>query len=158
MAAPDWVSYAGALTGIGGLILGGLAYRRTGNIKAIDLRVELRKQESDLRSMIQSLPEVLENAKTSHERIAAATGKYQSGAMQAWLGDWQADYATAKFEAQSMPKDPIPCDGLSHFELERALIAVHEKMGILRQVRERYEASVVGDDQDRDHLRQDRRA
>src|SRR6266508_6461106 len=40
----------GGITGIAGLVVGYIGYRRSQQIKALDLRLELRKQVSDLRA------------------------------------------------------------------------------------------------------------
>lgn len=47
MAAPDWVSYVGAATGVAGFVMGYVAYRRSGAMKALDMRLELRRAGTD---------------------------------------------------------------------------------------------------------------
>ncbi len=49
----------GAIAGIAGFVLGYISYRRSQQIKALDLRLELRKQVSDLRAMVEELPDLL---------------------------------------------------------------------------------------------------
>lgn len=98
-----WLTYIGAIggligafTGIGGLVLAILAFRRTGQIKALDLRLDLRLCERSLRSDANDIVHLLEGAKTSHTRFGAARGTYHSGAMQCWLDEWAIDLASAK--------------------------------------------------------------
>lgn len=59
MSDPDWLSYAGVITGIAGATMGYISYRRTGKMKTLDLRLELRKAVNDLRSSVESLPSLL---------------------------------------------------------------------------------------------------
>lgn len=61
----------GAITGISGAIMGFVSYRRSGHMKALDLRIELRKSISDLHDSAQSLPSLLDLAQKSRIAIAA---------------------------------------------------------------------------------------
>jgi len=56
MAAPNWVSYVGMVTGISGAIMGYISYRRSGQIKALDLRLELAKDRTGARSLLIACP------------------------------------------------------------------------------------------------------
>ena len=60
-------------------------------MKALDLRLELRRADSDLRDLISSLPDKLTYAKRSREALAAATGGVRSGGMQKWIGEFESD-------------------------------------------------------------------
>ena len=46
----------GAITGSVGCITGLISYRRSQRIKALDLRLELRKLASDVRAEVEALP------------------------------------------------------------------------------------------------------
>jgi hypothetical protein len=88
MADSTWLSYVGVVTGLIGAItgvavatMGFISYRRSGQMKAQDMRVELRKATNDLRTTVQNLIPLLESAKRSHTNIAAATGLGGSGAV-----------------------------------------------------------------------------
>ena len=63
----------GAVTGIVGAILGYRGYRSSKNVKALDLRLELRRAESDLRAGVEELPGLMEHAKNSRMEVASAT-------------------------------------------------------------------------------------
>ncbi|BDD94274.1 MULTISPECIES: hypothetical protein [unclassified Pandoraea] len=39
----DWTGYVGVVTGVAGMAMGFRGYRRSNQIKALDLRLELRK-------------------------------------------------------------------------------------------------------------------
>ena len=84
MPAPDWVSYLGAVTGLAGSVMGFISLRRSTTMKALDLRLELRKAEVDLLSLFRSLQPLLERAKLSRDRVNAARGMLRSGAATAF--------------------------------------------------------------------------
>ena len=87
MSGQSWLAYTGAIagivgaiTGVAGAILAALALHRTSQLKALDLRLELRRTESTLQSDIHDLIPLMESAKTSRTRLAAAQLCYHSGA------------------------------------------------------------------------------
>ena len=55
----------GAITGSAALVLAWISYRRSQQIKALDLRLELRKQVSDVRAAVEELPDLLERSRAS---------------------------------------------------------------------------------------------
>jgi hypothetical protein len=76
-----WLGYVGvitggigALTGICGAIMGYIGYRNSRSMKALDLRLQLRKDESDFRACVESLPALLELAKQSQCRLLVRGG------------------------------------------------------------------------------------
>ena len=103
MSNTEWISYAGAITGvigavtgIAGAIMGYISYRRSGQMKALDLRLELRKAENDLEAEMQDIPRLMERAKQSHAAVMSATGGRGSGRYQLWLSEHEVDLASAK--------------------------------------------------------------
>ena len=79
MSDQNWLAYTGAIagiigaiTGVAGAFLALLAFRRTGQLKALDLRLELRRTESTLQSDIHDLVSLLQNAKASRTRRPSA--------------------------------------------------------------------------------------
>ena len=96
MADPHWTSYVGMVTGILGIItgipgaiMGFVSYRRSNTIKALDLRLELRKVINEIEAGLSSLTGLLENANQSRQKVAAATG--QAGALQMWNQQFEQD-------------------------------------------------------------------
>lgn len=159
-----WLSYIGAiggligaLTGIGGLVLGILAFRRTGQLKALDLRLELRRCERILKSDAGDIAKLLESAKASHTRLGAAQGSYHSGAMQHWLTEWDTDLANAK----SLTEQVIALDTSSYTtsqrDLEARLCAVQDLQHKLTKLADKYNGSLTKDDDARVQLRADHR-
>src|SRR5450759_3809039 len=88
MSDPGLLSYVGAITGtigaitgIAGATMGYISYRRTGKMKALDLRLELRKAANDLRSTVEGLPSILAQAKGSRIAVLNARGLLHSSMM-----------------------------------------------------------------------------
>lgn len=100
MSESDWLSFTGAITGvigaitgIAGAVMGYIGYRRTEQLKALDLRLELRKSENTLRADVQDLAVLLEQTKKSHTAVASAIGQLGSGALKQWLDQLDTDVA-----------------------------------------------------------------
>ena len=164
MSEPAWLSYTGAITGIigagtgiAGAIMGYIGYRRTKQLKALDLRVELRKLLADLHTLFAELPALLELAKRSRTRVASATGGYQSGAMSKWLSDWDIDQALERNLHTQLPDADETYSSTSQPELETTLIQLYSLQTTAAGLRDRYKAELAADDKQRDHLREDMR-
>ncbi|MBB4133402.1 hypothetical protein [Xanthomonas sp. 3075] len=164
MSEQSWLAYIGAIAGIIGAIIGIVgavvaiqAFRRTGELKALDLRLELRRTESTLRSDIQDLIPLLELAKKSRTRLAAAQGNFHSAATTHWLCQWDADVAEAKKLVAGASALDIDCSSFSQAELEARLVTVHKLQRQLAQLSGKYQSSLAADDSGREHLRADQR-
>ncbi|WP_152984077.1 MULTISPECIES: hypothetical protein [Stenotrophomonas] len=164
MSEQSWLAYIGAIagiigaiTGIAGAIVAVLAFHRTGELKALDLRLELRRMESTLRSDIQDLIPLLELAKKSRTRLAAAQGNFHSGATTHWLSQWNADLAEANQLAEGASSLDIDCSSFSQAELEARLVTVHKLQCQVVQLSGKYQSSLTADDSGREQLRADQR-
>src|SRR5450631_1535666 len=125
MTDATWLNYlaattgvVGMLTGVAGAVMGYVGYRRSVKVKALDLRLELKKAENELRYTASALPKLLEYAKQSHERVSAAIGLYKSGAMQAWHSEWDNDLALVASLLPRVPAADADYSKLSDPELE----------------------------------------
>jgi hypothetical protein len=164
MSEPGWLSYTGAITGvigavtgIAGAIMGYISYRHSEQLKALDLRLELRKTEADLRSAVQELPSLLERAKKSRDRVTAATGLRGSGALQQWTSDWEADLAAVRALEGELPDANANHISAKHSELESKLVAVHALASRAERLRDKYQEGLAADDREREHIRADLR-
>lgn len=162
MSNLDMLSYTGAITGIigavtgiAGAIMGYVGYRRSMEIKALDLRIELRKSISDLSDEIQDLPNILDQAKRSRTAVAAATGRYKSGAMQHWLAQWEADQKSLETFDIGFNELNINHFQDDHATLEASLIEAHSLLTSVRRMRHKCEIGIESDDRERDHIRED---
>lgn len=63
----DGSGLIGALAGAAGAIMGYISIRRTRELKATDLRIDLRKAANALHALTDELPAILNNAKMSRE-------------------------------------------------------------------------------------------
>jgi hypothetical protein len=158
MSEPQWMAYVGAVTGvigavtgIGGAWMGWIAYRRSDQIKALDLRLELRKAINEIEQAIGEVNELLPTARRSRERISAARGS--SGAMEVWQEQYQKDQAAVRELTGRAPKADT-LDDLKPEELEAQLADVHKFQIELSAIMNRYKASIAEDDQHRAEIRQ----
>jgi hypothetical protein len=163
MADSNWLSYVGAITGtigaitgIAGAAMGFVSYRRSGQMKALDLRLELRKVVCDLHDTMQSLPPLLERARRSRTAVAAATG--QSGALQQWQGEFDKDLSSVQQLAADAPDLSSTYESMSYSELESELVSVHQVQSKAIRLSEKYRASLAADDKEREHVRADVRS
>jgi hypothetical protein len=162
MLEPIWLSYAGvvtgligAVTGIAGSVMGYIAYRRSEELKALDLRLELRKSENDVHSAIKELPATLEQAKKSREAVASANGGLGSGALAKWLGEWDEDFAEVKKLETQLPSDNPDYTTLDHIELETKLITIYALNAKVSKLQEKYNSMLAADDTEREQIRAD---
>lgn len=159
MAAPDWVSYFAAVTGAVGMITGITGavvsvknYRRVSNIKALDLRLELRKLTSETSTNVRSLPELIEHARRSRVNVAAALGTARTGAMEVWKGQCEADLQAAQELQHALPK-AAEYGALQHDDLEDRIVEVDLLNGKAKALAAKYRAELAKDDKDREYIR-----
>lgn len=164
MPSQDWLTYIGAigglvgvLSGIGGLVLAILAFRRTGQLKALDLRLELRACERLLHSDADDIVHLLESVKASHSALCAAQGSYHSGAMQHWLAEWAIDLASAKSLVEQVVALGTVGSAMSQAELEVRLNAVQDLQHQLAKLAGKYNSNLAKDDAGRVQLQADHR-
>jgi hypothetical protein len=158
MAEPHWTSYVAMVTGIAGAIMGFVGYRRSTQIKALDLRLELRKADADLIAAIRKLEELLPYADKSRRAVAAATSGVDSGAMVLWKQGLEADSATlAKIKAEQ-PDGKATYAGLKPEELESSLVRVHRLQGAAAALLSKYNGALESDDEQRRQIREDWRS
>lgn len=164
MSDPVWLSYTGAvtgvigtITGVAGAIMGYIGLRHSKQLKALDLRLELRKADSDLRAVVHELQPLLELAKKSHDRVAAATGMLKSGALEQWTSVWKEDLSAVRALETELPDAESDYTSATPHELESTLVAVHSMASRAARLREKYAELLAADDRERDHIREDLR-
>lgn len=160
MAEPAWLIYTGtitgiigAVTGVTGSILGYIAYRRTDQLKTLDLRLELRKSETILIADGKELVPFLDYAKNSKMAVSAATGMRNSGAISNWTSEWEADRTSAVTLTEGVPSANDDYSGLSPTELETKLVQVHALQSAIIRLKKKYEESVAADDRNREQIK-----
>src|SRR5690606_29924596 len=104
MADPHWTSYIGMITGISGAIMGFISYRRSNKLKALDLRLELRKSLNDLYLDHENAESLIALANKSRRAVASAAGSFGSGRMQIWDANVRMDTEKLETMKQYFPE------------------------------------------------------
>jgi hypothetical protein len=156
MADPVWLGYAGAITGgvgavtgIAGSVLGYIAYRRSDQLKALDLRLELRKNVASLIADASELLPLLEYAQKSKLAVAAAMGMYKSGATEMWVSEYEVDKTTTTSLIEKLPNSVEEYAELLPTELESKIVEIHIQQDSVSRLRKKYEESLTKDDKAR---------
>jgi hypothetical protein len=139
----------GAVSGCLGTVLVWRDHRRTGKMKALDLRLELRKGDAEIKSLVLGLPGLLDRAKQSRERIYAASGRAESGAMQLCRDELRKDGERQQRLAQALPAADPDYRGYSPEALEQELVRRHAALGEAKEIASKYERWLADDNQDR---------
>jgi len=162
MPAPAWVSYVGAVTGIIGTLVAIVSavatYRRVSRIKALDLRIELRKLEADVELALSSLPALIATAKESRTAMKNAVGTLRTGIMQNWLKEADDDRAAALQIEADFKSSLLDDAGATEDALEARLIEMHRLHARVTAYSDKYKASFAEDEKERAQLRADLRA
>ena len=140
-----WLSVLGVVSGCLGTVLGWRGYRRAGKMKTLDLRLELRNDDVDLKSLVLGLPELLDRAKVSRESVLAASGRAQSGAMQFCRDELRKDGELQQRLAQALPADDPDYRGCSPEALEQELVRRRAALGEAKGIASKYGRWMAGD-------------
>jgi tetrahydromethanopterin S-methyltransferase subunit H len=152
MTASDWTGVVGAVTGFIGLVVSVSAYRKSNQIKSLDMRIELRKVIGESHESLTNLRSLIDYAAGSRRGILAATGRVRSGAMQHWEQALAADRAeidriTAALRSEDGDFAALPTDNL-----EAELVAAYRLKARLSTLVEKYRAEVTADNESRRQL------
>jgi len=89
MPDPHWTSYVGmatgilgTITGVAGAILGYISYRKSKQIKKLDLRIELKRAVTDLNFEYAELIRQMKEGNRSRKAVAAPLGLSNSSMMK----------------------------------------------------------------------------
>jgi hypothetical protein len=145
----------GAITGSAALLLAWISYRRSQQIKALDLRLELRKQVSDVRTVVAALPDLLERSRASRIGVLAAIGVLKSGAFEIWEAGLESDLKTAQALTWEVPDADETYQRSKYQDLETKLVEVHTLAGNAARLRDKYQTELAYDDKQRDHIKAD---
>ena len=165
MANADLLSYVGAVagvigavTGIAGAVMGYASYRKTDEIKALELRLELMKTGVEVFQKADELGGLLSRAARSRDAVAAAKGEFKSGAHAKWKSQLEADHESLANITEAVDRLNVDYSKTPLKELERVIVEVHALRGIVIGVTEKYLAAIADDDRNREHLRQQSQA
>jgi len=155
MADPHWTSYVGMVTGIAGAIMGYVGYRKSNQIKALDLRIELKRAEADIIFSFKKLREQMDEGNKSRMRVLSAIGKFDSGMMEKWKDAFELDEIEINELANRLPDEYTNYDNLVPKELEAKLIESHKIQRNIQKLSKKYSEAMAWDDEQRKHLRED---
>lgn len=144
----------GAITGLIGSVISVISLRRTQQIKGFDLRLELRKQISTVRSDIEALSALLNRAQLSHTAVLAAMGiGPQSSATKKWQAEFEEDLKTARTLAGELPDAKETYEYSKPQELEDKLVKVHAIEVKGATLRNKYEIELASDEKQHDFIK-----
>lgn len=165
MPNPSWTDYVGVmsgivgmLTGISGAVMGYIAYRRSNQIKALDMRLALRKDLEEVREAVTTLRELMSSAEGSRRATLAARGLYKSGNMVVWERTLEADRAEVAKITAAILSEGTDFAALSEAQLETELVAVHKIKTGLSKLVEKYRGELAADDDIRRQIGQQQTA
>jgi hypothetical protein len=153
VAAPDWVAYVGAVTGVAGSVMGFVGLRRGSQAKARDLRIELRRQDHDYEAALESLLGLIPYVKESRRRVNTAIGLAGSAGEVQWLADADADLARVQTDFEARPRQQVDFSSLTHVELETMLVETHRRLAGVAALRDKFKGDLAADEVHRERLR-----
>ena len=163
MLDAPWVSFfgpvtgaIGAISGVAGAILGFRGYRRANAVKALDLRLELRKAASDARSGVESLPRLMGEANLSRRDVLNARGMINSSLMKVWEESYAADQQQVDSLNGELPSEAEDHAQVNdHGQLESSLVHMHILTRRIDELKTKYENELAKDEAARNALRAD---
>ena len=140
----------GAISGVAGAVLGFKGYRRANAVKALDLRLELRKTVSDARVSVEALPELMREANLSRRAVLNARGMLRSGAMTMWEKSYTADLKQVDFLKDELPSETEDYINMNnHVRLESRLVHIHGLARRIGEMKTKYEKELGKDEASR---------
>src|SRR6266478_6195595 len=155
----EWLPYVGVVTGIVGMItgvtgacLGYLGYRRSGRVKALDLRLELRKTETATRAILEQLPALINRAQASRTSAHVSGGSFGSSNQAAWVQECEKVRADVDGLLKELPATGDDYRTLSPEELESRLVAIDVLQAKASRIRDKCHGTIVADEKWRESL------
>jgi hypothetical protein len=164
MADPHWTSYVGmatgivgAITGIAGAIMGYVSYKKSNQIKTLDLRIEVKRNLVNTIVDYKKLRELMVKGNTSRRNILAARGVLKSSMMDIWENQYKIDNVEADKLRKEIPAENTNYDNLDPKALEDRLIDLHRIQGRIKKLLEQYSEAIALDAEQHKQLREDMR-
>jgi Tfp pilus assembly protein PilO len=138
MPDPHWTSYVGMATGVFGAIMGSLSYRKSNQIKSLDLRIELKRALTETNSGFKELDKIMNKANDLKQEFAILQNALSSGMMNKWKKELQTNKERVAQLSRRLPKEGTSFDGLNQKSLEDKIIEVHEIQTGVRSISKEY--------------------
>ncbi|WP_186091147.1 hypothetical protein [Burkholderia gladioli] len=152
MADASWTDYfgiVGMVTGVFGAIMGYVGYRRSNQIKALDMRVALRKDLAEAWGTIATLRKMMTDANASRQATLAARGLGHSGAWVAWEQNLETDRAELEEVVAATRGEDADFSALSERQLETELVTIHKVKATISTLLDKYRGEIAADDETR---------
>jgi hypothetical protein len=145
------VAVGGLLVALGSLVVSILAWRRTGVLKTLDLRLRLRQESRVLGILLDGAVEMLANARRSHLAVLNMEGLSRSGNEVEFVREADADAAELQQLRENAQRDFGEIDAkIRDAELETKLVDARGVTTRVGQIREKYGAVLAQDDRKRE--------
>ncbi len=152
MSEPTWISVTGiatgligAITGVAGSIMGFVSLKKVNAIKAIDLRIELKKLSSAVRVSLEELDARMRQSDLSRRRSLAARGMFKSSMMDQWQARLEEDQQKVSSLTSEIAKAMADVDALGIEHLEHRLAYMHETLLRIQSLAESYKEALDSD-------------
>jgi hypothetical protein len=147
----------GSLAGGAGAVMGYIGYRRTRDLKKLDLRLLLRKAEGDARLSLAALKKLIDSARESRMAVAVASGPLGSGEFAKWSHEIEEDQADVVQIGKRLDRHSSDSySGLGSGELENHIVELHNLQAKIDQLKNKYGAHLEADDEVRKISREGR--
>ncbi|MGY5453204.1 hypothetical protein ACVFI8_20005 [Agarivorans sp. MS3-6] len=160
MSDPHWTSYVGMVTGIVGSIAGitgaivaSLSLKKTREIKALDLRLTLKKNVNEFRSLLIETEELLPKIDNSRKRVFSATGKLGSGERKKWEMDFEKDTDSLEVISNTFQRAEKDLDTESYNGLEHKLDSLNQLKYRLDSIYKKYSDAYQDDEKTRARIK-----
>lgn len=151
MELSDWIS-------ILAVIISFVSLAKIISLKSLDLRIEAKCADDDLKLTLNKLDEISKKAQKSRPRVASATGGLISGRMVQWKQDVEhREKRTTALRGQFAARK-LDYDRMSPKKLEKALVELRRLEGVAIAISGEYESDLACDDEQRRQIREDIRA
>lgn len=159
MAEPHWTAFVGmatgiigAITGISGAIMGYVSYKKSQKLKALDLRLELKKNEILSSLLIDSVVDVLEQAESSYNAVSASRGRLNSGATEQWMETLSIDTTHVIELKNTLSQNKQNYDAHTPQELENEIVRIFKTSKQLESLKNKYQLSIEIDNGHRERI------
>lgn len=161
MSEQHWLSWTGAIsgmvgaiTGVIGAVLAAKANRRVDEIKAREMRLELRRAAADLIAKYGGLAPLINRADQSRIRVLSARGMLRSSLKDGWTAQVSADKAEVEALKDSIPLPSNDYQSMTEADLEAELVRIHGLMHVVTAMHDKYVSEIAADDVQRARLSQ----
>jgi hypothetical protein len=147
--------YLTKLVGVGGGLLGLIAYLNSRQMKALELRVQLRTRRLDFSHLVDQVGPLMASALQSRRNVNAAIGLSRSGAEKIFTDEHAQDLNEMTTLVNEKSKPALNYRKLSFEELEGHLVDLHAMLSRAEILKSKYKATLAADDKSREQIHDD---